>query len=141
MPSQEQHGSAEFTGKFLGKPISVDASGNASISSGTLPLFGFAPELRARWPLMVDADFPAGRLQPYLDAGPTWAFSLNDDSLKVEVGGKVGAGVAYNIVPMFAVFGEYRYTFYPGFNFTSSHATYTTDIDAHALLVGGSLRF
>jgi len=83
VPSQTQKGSAEFSGKFLGKPIAVDASGNASISGGTLPLFGFAPELRARWPLMIDAQFPAGRLQPYVAGGPTWAFSLNDDSLKV----------------------------------------------------------
>jgi opacity protein-like surface antigen len=106
-----------------------------------LPLFGFGPDLRARWPLMIDAQFPAGRLQPYVTGGPTWAFSLNDDSLKVEFGGKVGVGVAYNIVPMFAIFSEYRYTFYPGFNLTDRHTTYSTDIDTHGFLVGGSLRF
>ena len=46
-----------------------------------------------------------------------------------------------NIVPMFAIFSEYRYTFYPGFNLTDRHTTYSTDIDTHGLLVGGSLRF
>ena len=59
----------------------------------------------------------------------------------MEFGGKVGAGVAYNITPMVAVFSEYRYTFYPGFKLTDHHASYTTDIDTHAFLVGGSLRF
>jgi len=42
---------------------------------------------------------------------------------------------------MFAVFSEYRYTFYPGFNLTDRHAEYSTDINAHVFLVGGSLRF
>jgi len=141
VPEQVTRGTAEFTGKFLGKPISVDAAGNASIPSATLPLFGFAPELRARWPLMVDSEFPAGRWQPYVTAGPSWAFSLEDKAVRVEFGGKVGIGVAYNFTPMWAVFSEFRYTFYPGFDLTDRHVTYTTDIDALAFLVGGSLRF
>ena len=90
---------------------------------------------------MVESQFPTGRWQPYVDAGPTWAFSLDDDSLRVELGGKVGAGVAFDVVPMFAVFGEYRYTFYPGFKLTDHHATYSTDIDTNGFLVGGSFRF
>ena len=114
VPAQTTTGTATLTGQFLNKPISVDASGVASIPNATLPLFGFAPEIRLRWPLMVDATFPHGRLQPYINAGPAWAFSLNNEHLAVEFGGKVGGGLAFQIAPWVALFGEYRYIFFPG---------------------------
>jgi opacity protein-like surface antigen len=113
----------------------------ASIPSATLPLFGFAPEIRLRWPLMVDATFPHGRLQPYINAGPAWAFSLNNEHLAVEFGGKVGGGLAFQIAPWIALFGEYRYIFFPGFELTDQHLTYRANINSHTVVLGLSLRF
>ena len=141
VPDQITTGTGTFTGKFLGKPIMVSDSGAASISSAALPLFGFAPELRGRWPLAVDADFPRGRWQPYLEAGPSWAFSLKDSHPVVEFGGKVGTGVAFEVTDLVAVFAEYRFTFYPGFKLTDHNVSYTTDVDSHGLVLGASLRF
>jgi opacity protein-like surface antigen len=141
VPSQSRTGTATFTGEFNGKPISVSASGEATIPSITVPLFGFAPEVRLRWPLMVDNTFRAGRLQPYLSGGPAWAFSLDSDSVDVELGGKFGGGVSYNITPTIALFGEYRYLFFPDFKLTSSNFTYTVDIFTHSAIAGISFRF
>ena len=141
VPAQTTTGTATLTGEFLNKPISVDPSGVASIPSATLPLFGFAPELRLRWPLMVDATFPHGRLQPYISAGPAWAFSLKNEHLAVEFGGKIGGGLAFQIAPWIALFGEYRYIFFPGFELTDKHLTYKANINSHTVVLGLSLRF
>jgi len=141
VPAQTTTGTAAFSGHFLGKPISVDASGVAHIPSATLPLFGFAPELRLRWPLMVDATFPNGRLQPYFTGGPAWAFSLKNEHIAVELGGKIGAGLAFQIVPWLALFSEYRYIFFPGFQLTDEHLTYRANINSHTVVVGLSWRF
>jgi opacity protein-like surface antigen len=141
VPAQTTTGTATLTGHFLDKPISVDASGVARIPSATLPLFGFAPEIRLRWPLMVDATFPHGRLQPYINAGPAWAFSLNNEHLVVEFGGKVGGGLAFQFAPWIALFGEYRYIFFPGFELTDKHLTYKANINSHTVILGLSLRF
>jgi opacity protein-like surface antigen len=141
VPAQVRSGTGSFTGRFLGKPITVSDSGVASIPSATLPLFGFAPEIRFRWPLAVNSEFPTGRWQPYFTGGPAWAFSLKDNSPVVEFGGKVGAGLAFNVTDHIAVFGEYRFTFYPGFKLTDHNVSYTTDIDSHGFVLGASLRF
>jgi hypothetical protein len=87
VPSQTRTATAALTGEFLGQPISVSASGTASIPSVTAPLFGFAPELRLRWPLMVDSTFTHGRVQPFVAAGPSWAFSLEKESPTLQFGG------------------------------------------------------
>jgi opacity protein-like surface antigen len=141
LPSQTTTGTASLTGEFLDRPISVSASGVASIPSATLPMFGFAPELRLRWPLLVNATFPHGRLQPYFNGGPAWAFSLKNERLAVEFGGKVGAGLAFQIAPWLAVFSEYRYIFFPGFRLTDNRLTYKADINTHSVVLGLSLRF
>ena len=141
VPAQTTTGTGTLSGQFLDKPISVDASGVASIPSATLPLFGFAPEIRLRWPLLVDTEFPQGRLQPYINAGPAWAFSLKNEHLALEFGGKVGTGLALQIVPWLALFTEYRFIFFPGFQLTDKHLTYRTDINSHSVVVGLSFRF
>jgi opacity protein-like surface antigen len=141
VPAQTRTGTGALTGEFLGKPISVSVSGVASIPSATLPMLGFAPELRLRWPLMVDSTFRHGRWQPYLAAGPSWAFSLDDDDLAVQLGGKVGTGLAFQITPLIAVIAEYRYIFYPDFELTTEHLTYSGDVKTHSVIGGISLRF
>jgi opacity protein-like surface antigen len=141
IPKQTRSGTARLTGEFLDRPISVSINGTASIPDATLPLLGFAPEIRLRWPLMVDNAFPKGRLQPYLSAGPAWAFSLDNEELTVELGGKVGVGLAFNLARWIALFGEYRYIFYPGMELTDRNLTYKADIKTHSVVLGVSLRF
>jgi opacity protein-like surface antigen len=132
---------AGFVGEFLDRRITVSPDGVAVIPHTNLPLFGFAPEIRLRWPLLVDQTFPHGRLQPYITAGPSWAFSLKNDHVVLELGGKLGIGLAFQIAPAVALFTEYRYVFYPGFEFTDKNLTYKTDINSHSAIVGLSLRF
>lgn len=141
VPVQTRQATGALTGEFLGRPISVSASGVASIPSAFVPLFGFAPEIRLRLPLLVDAAFPAGRLQPYFTGGPTWAFSIKDSHIAVEVGGKVGGGVSFGITPWLALFSEYRFIFYPGFKLTDGNLSYKADINSHSVVGGISLRF
>ena len=57
------------------KPITINAAGQADIPSITLPLLGFSPDLRLRWPLLTSKAYPQGILQPYLTAGPAWALT------------------------------------------------------------------
>jgi opacity protein-like surface antigen len=142
VPAQQRTGTAAFSGDFLGKTITVSASGAASIPEASLPLFGFSPEIRLRWPLMVDTAFPAGRLQPYVSGGPAWAFSLKHEKLDMEFGGKFGGGMSFGITPTIALFGEYRYILFPEFQFTGKHGvTYAVDVHSHSAIGGISFRF
>jgi opacity protein-like surface antigen len=81
------------------------------------------------------------RLQPYITAGPSWAFSLKNDHVVLELGGKLGFGLAFQIAPAIVLFTEYRYMFYPAFEFTDKNLMYKTDINSHSAIVGLSLRF
>jgi opacity protein-like surface antigen len=141
LPAQTRTGTGVLTGQILGKTITVNASGIASIPSVTLPLLGFAPELRLRLPLMADAAFPRGRLQPYVSAGPAWGFSLDNNDVSMQLGGKVSAGVAYQLTPWLGLFSEYRYAFFPGFEFTSRNLTYKADFNTHSAALGVSFSF
>lgn len=89
VPAQTTTASASFSGEFADRPISVGASGVAQIPRVTLPGLGFSPELRLRWPLLMSASYPKGRLQPYVIGGPAWAFTLEGDEVDVVLGGKV----------------------------------------------------
>jgi opacity protein-like surface antigen len=139
--AQTRAATGTFTGKFLGEPISVSASGVANIPDATLPIVGFAPELRLRWPLGVDATYPHGRWQPYLSVGPSWAFSLDNSKVSMQTGGKVGAGLTFRVLPWLALFSEYRFIFYPGFEFTDRNITYKSDFNTHNLVFGVSFGF
>src|SRR5258705_6200783 len=76
--------------------------------------------LMARWPLMVDADNPHGRLQPYIAVGPAAAYIEGKDTTNFFpnnqyhagffVGGQGGAGLAWQLQRNIALFGEYRFT-------------------------------
>ena len=90
---------------------------------------------------MVTNSFPKGRLQPYLMAGPAWGVTLKGDNVGLEFGGKVGAGVSFQVARFLAVFGEYRFTFFPGFEEADRDLKYRTDLDLHSLIFGVSLRF
>src|SRR5580765_4636421 len=141
VPAQTTTATGGFTGEFLNKPISVSASGVAPIPSATLPIFGFAPELRLRWPLLVDAAFPYGRLQPYFTGGAAWAFSVNNEQVAVDFGGQLGGGLTLLIKPWLGIYSEYRYIFFPGFELTPDRSlTYKMNINSHSVVGGLSFR-
>ncbi|HEY7363155.1 MAG TPA: hypothetical protein VIE37_03530 [Methylomirabilota bacterium] len=111
-------------------------------------------DLMVRWPLMPSRDFPRGRLQPYLTAGPAVFFSEIEDTdnfspgnqsdKDTTVGFKIGTGMVWYLVPNLAVFGEWRFTYFsPEWNVTDNGVSgkLETDISTFYLLVGLSLRF
>lgn len=141
IPSQTATATGTLNGEILGKPISIDAAGQARIPSVTLPGLGFSPDIRLRWPLLTSAEFPKGRLQPYVTGGPAWAFTLEGNEVDVVFGGKIGAGLSVSLIRPLALFAEYRYTFFPNFTFSQRQLTYEADLNAHNAVVGISLRF
>jgi opacity protein-like surface antigen len=108
-----------------------------------------------RYPLLTSPEFPKGRLQPYLNAGPALFIAYARDSSNFDphrqsdtdtsVGVKAGAGVAWLFLKNFALFGEYRFThFSPDLAFKDAVAgktTFRTDVTTHHLLLGVSFRF
>jgi opacity protein-like surface antigen len=141
IPAQTTSATGTLSSELFGKPISIDASGQAHVPAVTLPALGFSPDLRLRWPIFTSKAYPQGILQPYLTAGPAWALTLTSDQIDVRLGGKIGAGLSVTLIRWVALFAEYRYTFFPGFAFSHEHVGYKTDINNHAVVFGVSLRF
>jgi Outer membrane protein beta-barrel domain len=141
IPAQTASATGTLSSEIFGKPISIDAAGEARVPAVTLPALGFSPDLRLRWPIFTSKAYPQGILQPYVTAGPAWALTLNSDQVGVRLGGKIGAGLSVTLVRWVALFAEYRYTFFPGFAFSHEHVGYKTDINNHAAVFGVSLRF
>ncbi len=79
------------------------------------------PLVLARLPLCESSEYPAGRLQPYVGAGPGifWhrrkldlqsGDRVSDDA--VDVGADVRAGVAWEFTPHWGIFAEYRFNYF-----------------------------
>jgi opacity protein-like surface antigen len=77
----------------------------------------------------------------YLGAGPAWAFTEKSDDLALVLGGLVRAGVAVQVFRHLALFAEYRYSFFPGFELQDRGLTFKTDLDTHHVVGGLSFRF
>jgi opacity protein-like surface antigen len=113
--------------------------------------------LRLRLPLVSSEEFPKGRLQPYISAGPalfvTWAESdptlqpPNQKQTDTSLGVKAGGGLAFLITKSVAVFGEYRFThFTTDLTFQDTTPPPSTEnfkmtFDTHHLIGGLSFRF
>ena len=50
IPAQTASATGTLNSEIFGKPISIDASGEARVPAVTLPALGFSPDLRLRWP-------------------------------------------------------------------------------------------
>lgn len=117
-------------------------------------------DLMLRWPLWTSAEFPKGRLQPYLTAGPALFIARGSDretpasrrqsDTDTSLGVKAGAGLVWLFHKNVGLFGEYRFThFSPEFNFrdvdaltgAASRVRLTTDVNTHHLLGGIAFRF
>jgi hypothetical protein len=102
--------------------------------------------LMLRVPLLKDDNFPHGRLQPYIGAGPGVFFSKAraplDDS--VDLGADVRGGLAFLITRNISVFAEYRFTHVRpefGFDFFGLNAKSETTFDTHHAVAGVGFRF
>jgi hypothetical protein len=141
IPAQTRAASATFSGEFFGKPITFTATGDAQIPAVDAPGAAFSPQVSLRWPLLVSQEFPKGRVQPYVGAGPAWAFTIDSDKVAVELGAEARAGVALHLVSYLALFAEYRYVTFPEFEAVSRGLTYKTDINSSHAILGVSFRF
>lgn len=141
IPSQTAAATGALNSEIFDEPISINASGQARVPSVTLPGFAFSPEVRLRVPLLTSKAFPKGMIQPYVAAGPAWAFTVEDEDPELVIGGKIGAGVSVSLLRFLALFTEYRYTFFPNFKLSNRNVNYEADINTHNLVFGVSLRF
>lgn len=109
-----------------------------------------SPELLIRYPLMVDQQWPTGRLQPYVALGPTFFFSTADDNGTFgRPGGSEsdsGAGfvfrpgVSWHLTEAVAIFAEYRFLHVsPRYEFSRGPVDLT--INSHHLNIGVSYTF
>jgi hypothetical protein len=73
--------------------------------------------------------------------GPAWAFTVKSDDLALVLGGLVRAGLAVQVFRHLALFAEYRYSFFPGFELQDRGLTLKTDLDTHHVVGGLSFRF
>ena len=116
-----------------------------------------------RWPLLISKDYPHGKIQPYLGAGPSAIYYDMTVDLRPAVSEKVSdwgfdtgwdfrAGLLWQFHGNFGVFGEYRYTHYKikykdktadwilGFE-PRTRVKVETPLDTHYFLTGISFRF
>jgi outer membrane protein OmpA-like peptidoglycan-associated protein len=103
-----------------------------------------------RFRALRDADFPDGRLQPYVGGGGGWVNATV--SLENRLGGSDGdatnalgvqgiAGLKYFVAPYFALFTEYKY--YQAFNlkWSFSGSKIQTDLSANTAVAGVAFHF
>ena len=133
--------------------------GPTSFSRVDLSVTDISFDLMLRWHgILASSQFPKGRLQPYITAGPAVFIATAKDSTNfgppdnqsrtdTSVGAKVGVGTTWMITPNIGIFGEYRFThFSPTFDFNTqipgfSKTKVETDVNTHHVLVGVTFRF
>ena len=142
VPAQTVDSTVNVSGKIFGHPITTTNSGQVHLPSFQLPSAGFSPQLMLRWPLLTSNDLPKGRIQPYVGLGPAWAVTIDTDKAALILGGLVRGGVSFQLFSHFALFAEYRYSFFPNFELRDkSGLHFTTDLDTHNFVGGISIRF
>jgi opacity protein-like surface antigen len=155
LPAQTASATATGFGQSITSPN--EPFGRSSIS---VIAIGF-DVLRARLPLLRSQQYPHGRLQPYVTAGPALFITKAKDSsgafeppnqskTDTSLGLKVGGGVAFHITKVLALFGEYRFTHFKAEQnfqnagvFTNGPVNVTTqaDFDTHHAIAGLSFHF
>jgi opacity protein-like surface antigen len=147
-PSQSATSTITSSSSTLTSTTSVDWS---------LPVLGVGFDvLRLRAPLLRSEQFPHGRLQPFLSAGPaifvTWAGQVRvqpqgQQDTNVALGAKAGGGLTFLLTEKVGLFTEYRFTHFTSKlsyqNNTSGPATetYKTSFDSHHIIAGLSFSF
>ena len=113
-------------------------------------------DARFRYPLLASSEYPRGRLQPYLTAGPALfrvtVTNRGNGELTTEpatdtaLGYKLGGGLSWQLTKATAIFGEYRYTHFhaePELHGTITGARVPTqfDLNTHHVIAGVSFAF
>ena len=116
-----------------------------------------------RWPLLTSAEYPHGKIQPYLGGGPSLIYYDMSVDLRPTVSEKVSdwsfedgwdfrAGLLWQFHTNFGIFGEYRYTHYKinykdeteewilGFE-PRTRLKVETTLETHHFLTGIAFRF
>ena len=120
--------------------VSGFAAGIAELDSARLDITTVGFDLMARLPLVKSTEFPQGRVQPYVTAGPAVFLSNFEGTSNTSLGLKVGTGVTWMLFRNFGVFAEYRFTHvHP--EFEDSGVKLKTDLNTHHVLGGVTLRF
>jgi opacity protein-like surface antigen len=108
--------------------------------------------LRLRLPLLQGEDYPHGRLQPYLTAGPALFWTrlkdttnlgppANQSNTDMSVGVKAGAGMSYQVTQLIGLFGEYRFTHFEAQHEFAGPVQLSETFNTHHLIAGLSFRF
>jgi len=112
--------------------------------------------VRLRYPFLASPEYPNGRLQPYVTAGPA-LFKVrvtnkgnpeltNRSATDSSMGYKAGGGLSWQLTRDTAIFGEYRYTHFhaePVLEgaITGLRVPMQFDLNTHHLITGVSFRF
>jgi len=136
------------------EPEYTREGGNGTIAKVKVRTVPITPLVMLRLPLLESPEHPNGQLQLYTGAGPgiflvdTQARFLSGagevTKSSAEIGVDFRAGVAYEFTPNWAVFGEYRFTYYstsPEDRIDGQKTKVEADFDAHHVLLGISYRF
>jgi opacity protein-like surface antigen len=138
------------------EPEYTPQGGSGALFKAKLQVVPIPPLVMLRLPLLQSPEYPAGRLQPYVGAGP--GFFVHDTTVRVlsgigpervsetsmDIGADLRAGVAWNFTPNWAVFGEYRFTHFsasPSRNTSGGRISTDFDIDTNSFLAGISDRW
>jgi hypothetical protein len=118
--------------------------GQGSTVETRLEVIPLSPLVMFRLPLITSSEFPAGRLQPYLAAGPGFFMTsvkvdvpgLGEENTdwQFEVGADVRAGLTFMITPAFGTFIEGRYTV-----FSTDPGGRSTEFDIETVHVTGGV--
>ena len=107
-----------------------------------------------RWPLLDSPEYPNGRLQPYVGIGPgifhqkaavqfrSGAGDISQEGFAVGVDAR--AGVAFEFLPNWALFLEYRFTHVsdkPEGQSNGQKTTVDVDLNTNHVLFGLGYRF
>jgi opacity protein-like surface antigen len=138
------------------EPEYTPQGGSGALIKAKLRVVPITPLVMLRLPLLQSPEYPAGRLQPYVGAGP--GFFVLDTTVRVlsglgpehvsetgvDIGADLRAGVAWSFTPNWAVFGEYRFTHFsvsPSRNTSGGRISTEFDIDTNSFLAGVSFRW
>jgi hypothetical protein len=119
-------------------------SGQGSTVETRLEVIPLTPLLMLRLPLLTSSEFPNGRLQPYLAAGPGFFMTsvkvdvpgLPEESTdwQFEIGADARVGITFMITPGFGTFVEGRYTV-----FSTDPGGRSTEFDIETVHVAGGI--
>jgi opacity protein-like surface antigen len=128
--------------------------GQGGLLSAKVRTVPISPLVMLRVPLVASPPYPNGQLQLYAGAGPGFFWSETTARLAgaaertsadtVEVGVDFRAGLSFEFAPGWALFGEYRFTYYtlsPEGRFDGQRAKVEVDLDTHHVIGGIGVRF